>query len=232
MKRILFLSGFAALLCGYVFATRTGQGSIDTTNVVPSDNIVRYQPELAPPIPAAPKIAEPEPEPEKPFTSPDLNWRQLQGHVRMVKNVFDGSGSVFLNFDRQGNFVLYKDSKGYPYKIERNKNGQIVEWTMWGEDNDFYVNEKYYYNSEGYIDRIWSACEVYEEEFAHVLNEQGWPISSSWKREDVDGSLYEGTVTYTYSEIDDHGNWRKCEVECTDPEFISYTQFRIITYWE
>ncbi len=170
------------------------------------------------------------------FTSSDLKWQQLQGHVKQLKIIGEYGYAVY-NFDRQGNFISYHDSFGYPYKIKRNKKGQIVEWHQWMDETDFYNDAEYVYNSEGYIYRETTGGEADVDEYVYVLNAQGWPISASWKRED--GEMgdeevyhYKGTVTYSYSNIDGHGNWLRCDVKSTSPYFRNYTETRKITYWQ
>jgi hypothetical protein len=170
------------------------------------------------------------------FTSPDLKWQQLQGHVKQLKIIGEYGYAVY-NFDRQGNFISYHDSFGYPYKIKRNKKGQIVEWHQWMDETDFYYDAEYVYNNDGYIYRETTASEADEDVYVYVLNAQGWPISASWKCEDGemgDEKVYhhKGTVFYTYSNIDDHGNWLRCDVKSTSPYFRNYTETRKITYWE
>lgn len=170
------------------------------------------------------------------FTSPDLKWQQLQGHVKQLKIIGEYGYAVY-NFDRQGNFISYHDSFGYPYKIKRNKKGQIVEWHQWMDETDFYNDAEYVYNNDGYIYRETTASEADEDVYVYVLNKQGWPVSASWKCEDGemgDEEVYhhKGTVFYTYSNIDDHGNWLKCVVKCKHPYFHNYTETRKITYWQ
>ena len=219
MKRIIILSIFAALICGCNTAGHEGQGSAnDTVSVDSVANVV---------------IAEPEPaEPEPPFTTPDLKWKQLQGNVKQLKIMYDEEWYEVYNFDREGKFVSYNDSEEYTYKIKRNKMGQIKEWHKWIYDTDADVDEKYSYNSDGYICKVYSVDDGGEKTYVYVLNEHGWPVSASWKLKDWEGNYYKGTVYYSYSDIDDHGNWRKCVVKCKSPDFFNYTQTRKITYWE
>ena len=231
MKRLLFFSILVTLLCGCNPAGNKGQDSVtDSIGVVSDDTIALEVPEDPAP--------EPIPEPEPPFTSQDLKWQQLQGHVKQLKIIGEYGTYAIFNYDRQGNFISYHDSYGDPYKIKRNKKGQIVEWHQWRDETDFYVEEKYYYNSDGYIYKDWLSSEFEEEESIYVLNEQGWPISASWKCDEEDDMgeeevyYHKGTVFYTYSNIDDHGNWLKCVVKCKHPYFHNYTETRKITYWQ
>lgn len=179
-------------------------------------------------------------EKEKRFTSPDLKWKQLQGHVKQLKQI-EKNGYAVYNFDRQGNFISYDDSySDAPYRIERNKNGQIVGWCQWEEENETNnYGEEYCYNSDGYICKMNSGD--YDEEdksCEYVLNDRGWPISAKCEMWCVGNeSPYKDKVSYSYSNIDTHGNWLKVKVITTGQfENTSYsyasTITRKITYWE
>ena len=139
MKRIFFLSIIAALLCGCIPAGNKGSGSTtDTISMDSVDNVVVADPEPA----------EPEPEPEPPFTSPDLKWLQLQGHVKQVVYIGESNYNMYYNFNREGMYISYHDTYHGKSTYKRDKDGKIVKWSVILE---VLYEENYTYNSDGYI---------------------------------------------------------------------------------
>lgn len=225
MKRILFFSILAALLCGCNSANHEGQGS--TTDTIGVDSVVNSV------------IAESEPsEPEPPFTSPDLKFHHAQGPVKQIVEKWkrnDGTtGSVTYNFDRQGKWT--PDQR---ITLERNSKGQIISMKEQYDDEydiDFY---EYKYNKDGYVCQSEYIYESEEETFKYTLNENGWPVSTKTAFIDpTDDSTYgSGTQSYTYSDIDEQGNWMKCQMKVKENDgennyAYSVTTTRKITYWE
>lgn len=227
MKRLLFFSILVTLLCGCNPAGNKGQDSVtDSIGVVSDDTIALEVPED--PVP--------EPEPEPPFTSPDLKFHRVQGHVKQIVEKWKNggaSGSETYNFDRQGRWTPNKQTK-----IKRNSKGQIVNLETPYDDyrTDSY---EYRYNQDGYVyyeDFCW---DIDPQITKYTLNENGWPVSAKVEYRDCsDESLNgSGTEHYTYSEIDEHGNWTKCQMKAKGSwieEKYAYTLIttRKITYWQ
>ncbi len=242
MKRILFFSIFAALLCGCIPAGNNGRGS--ATDTISSDSVGNV-------VVADPEPAEPEPEePDPPFTSPDLKTFRLQGHVKQVVERIDDYSEVY-KFDRQGKLLPDKIRSGQSgnTQIERNKAGQIYS-RVWIIDEDMVHYYMYKYNNAGYVQSELLCSEVEECFFEHifVLNEKGWIVSATRKSilaEDLKFDYYEGKDVYerfkdkySYSVIDEQGNWLKAIVKTTGRTYENksysgtYIITRKITYWE
>lgn len=226
MKRIqiyLFSIAVACLFCG---CGQKGGGQGDATDTIVPDTIIVAE------------QLEPEPEPEPPFTSPDLKWHELQGHVKQEIYLYNDGGKIVYNFDKEGNFTSCK-FKGGKLVVKRNKKGQIVEEKWIYSSVQYYDMNTYKYNADGYICYEESSYDVDSEESEFVLNDKGWPISAKSK-EWLCGDDYCGkyTSTYTYADIDDHGNWCKCVIKDKgrhshgDPISNTAIITRKITYWE
>lgn len=160
------------------------------------------------------------------FTTPDLKWARLQGHVKSVtttcKNEY-GTVTDSLVFDKTGKLGSSTVDFISIDRFRRNKTGQITK-AEYG--NGGYI--KYYYNKEGYVIReeTWDELsDSLQSEFK--LNENGWILQEYGS----DSSK----ITHTYLTIDEHGNWTKS----IDTEYyyvggtpIQSTITRKITYWE
>ena len=179
------------------------------------------------------------------FTSPDLKFFRLQGHVKQVNETFhstsDNGLSPFYHVSEvrftQNGMMRIKSPK--EHQVKRNKAGQIIEWVdviTYGGDED-YTSESYKYNRNGYVTTVYSSDPVQDYETYYTLNEKGWIVSEKTV------TLYGGesiteTSSFSYSDIDAKGNWRKCiiVVKGRDWEKQSYTHkytiTRKITYWE
>ena len=217
MKRILFLSVFAALLGGCIPVNQEGEGSTtDTVGVDSVDNVVVADPELT----------EPEPEPEPPFTSPDLKFFRVQGHVKKIKE-----GDFTYHFTQDGEWHPGKLVPDAKTKLKRNKLGQIVKLII-SYDEESYDLTEYAYNSDGYVcsmEDSWECEGLWTSKYS--TNERGWILTE--RRETylpTDEPEY-SHLTYTYTKIDDQGNWLKCVVKCREDGSKS-TITRKITYWE
>lgn len=230
MKRISLLIIIAILYC--CCTTNGSDGQDNESGVAPMDSVVE-----------ASDSEVVELELESPFTSQDLKWQQLHGHVKQVKYKYENGDDTY-RFDVQGNFITNHNSYSYPHKVKRNNRGQIVEWHLWMDETDFYYDEEYQYNDEGYICKLSNSSEADEEEYTYVLNEKGWPISATWKYEDgemgdEEVTHYKGTASFSYPQIDEQGNWLKRveklkfrNVKGGKTKTSTYTTTRKITYWE
>lgn len=177
------------------------------------------------------------------FTSPDLKTFQLQGHVKQVVES-SGDYTETFSFDNQGYIILpryrYSDEVTYIHQLKRNSSRQIYEWETMIDETAYHTVEYYTYNTGGFII---SKAQKYDEDgmwvnsnYTYVLNGQGWPSSAKIRSEEGEygyGYVEKKTFTmsYTYSNIDSHGNWTKCIVRCLEDGETSITT-RKITYWE
>jgi hypothetical protein len=198
----------------------------------------------------APEPAEPEPEPEPPFTSPDLKTFQLQGHVKQVVES-SGDYTETFSFDNQGYIILpryrYSDEVTYIHQLKRNSSRQIYEWETMIDETAYHTVEYYKYNSEGFISSMSQKCETEDTrsnaKWTYVLNEQGWPSSAKiyYKEDEYGyGPIVKKTYTrsFTYSDLDAPGNWRKCVIKTAGckSEYEPFSEKEIITrkitYWQ
>lgn len=175
------------------------------------------------------------------FTSTDLKQFFLKGHVKEViytekvyfYNDYD-EHTYTLKFSEEGKLTYHSAYKGTDFKkchFKRNNKGQIIQImaeTTWDIQE---IGEDFRYNKEGYpcFHSIW-ASDTIEENYT-IYNENHWPTK---------GRGYEGNapITYTYSSVDDHGNWttQKTIVHYTkvfenDKDQTSTTQ-RTIKYYD
>lgn len=158
------------------------------------------------------------------FTSPDLKWAHLQGHVKSVTTTISYDGSTYdetMEFDEDGMCIFASE-----VRVDRNDGGQI---TMTAEEE---YKTKYFYNEAGYLESQnsnecdWSVWERF------TLDERGWIVSS-----ESEGCGDYTINTFSYSDIDENGNWLKATEESVyeeEGEKISATETitRKITYWE
>ncbi len=199
-------------------------------------------------------LPEPELVVEPPFVSNDLKWAQLQGHVKSMRVTAPEDYQMSpekYNFDAEGNFIPEKGS------VVRNAEGRITKYTytfIVGAP-DYPCREKgyhkYKYNEDGYVvydhhSFEYLCCDGGDgDTFKYTIGENGWPIScyreSAWGS---DGEINFYKESYTYSQIDDNGNWTELRVRATlykstlgDSEWLgnetsTYTIHRHITYWD
>lgn len=225
MKRIFFLSIIVAFLFGCTPATHEGQGRVtDSVDINSVDNIAIEDPvsELAP---------------ESPFTSPDLKWLQLQGHVKQVVYIGESNYNMYYNYNREGMYISYHDTYHGKSTYKRDKDGKIVKWSV---IHEVLYAENYTYNSDGYICKESYGDDESTDNIIYELNDKGWPISAkceTWYAGDEGAD--KSTISYSYPKIDDQGNWLVCELSAVgrtyyENEPFSYkdTITRKITYWK
>jgi hypothetical protein len=231
MKRIqiyLFSIAVAGLFCG---CGQTGDGQGTATDTIVQDTIIVAE------------QLEPEPEPEPPFTSPDLKFKRLRGHVKRVEETTKwkwysegGTNHSIYRFSEKGRLIKDKTDR-----IKRNKVGQIVE-TIEVDDDGLNVIFTYKYNKEGYIceEKMNWDCEDFSNTI-YKLDSRGWIISLSCRDYDFENITYgRYTENYAYSDIDEHGNWLKLIItrrhealEAGDkPHSEKIITTREITYWK
>lgn len=151
------------------------------------------------------------------FTTPDLNWLSLRGHVKsMVMN-----GRTRFELDRDGNLTYLKLHGLSLDDLTRNPEGQIIKLTnLETAATEDVVIFEYGYDQRGFLE--------YEARFM--------PDGSHYHHYDLDrlGNVRTGTFDYQkgktelhavemykYPEVDSHGNWTKlivtknCEIEPT-----------------
>ena len=160
------------------------------------------------------------------FTSPDLKWAGLHDKVESVKEikVEDDKRSVkLLEFDENG--VLVSASlDGKRYKIERDDSGRIST----------IGNSTYLYNDKDLVSEKYEDGFEWSDHYQCITNDNGWCVYADVQCLGDCSSSPRG-YTYSYSKIDDRGNWliqnievvRK-GVDCPPEQIVTK---RVIEYW-
>ena len=172
------------------------------------------------------------------FTSPDLKWARVHGHVKKVTEIYDNDSDMAetFYFDKTGKFVRLEMGDmliGDGNMVRRNNAGQII-WMGSKEGNQ----DKFKYDKDGYViewrnsDCDWGTGDDY------TVNKKGWILTKEDCPEQTDDSEH-CKGTYTYSKIDEQGNWIEAKVKyvCTDYDgggtsTGTSTTTRKIVYWE
>ena len=95
------------------------------------------------------------------------------------------------------------------------------------------------YNDQGYVkyESIQSKPDLgdtYVDYYNYTLNSKGWRTSVKLRSEG-EGNVWLYKQTYTYSDIDQYGNWRKAVVKQRseqDGEIGTLVLTRTINYWD
>lgn len=228
MKRIqiyLFSIAVAGLFCG---CGQTGDGQGTATDTIVQDTII---------------VAE-QLEPEPPFTSPDLKFKRLRGHVKRVEETTkwkwyseEGIDHITYRFLENGRLIVNKDDE-----LKRNNYGQIVELSNFVEGEDIYITHTYKYDSGGYVKEEAINCDDEDYDMIkYTLDSNGWIVSAFCRKfdfEDITDDIY--TASYAYSDLDEYGNWCKLVItrkhealEAGDkPHSEKIITTREITYWD
>ena len=161
--------------------------------------------------------------PKEVFTSPDLTFADVKGHVKKITDTYDGKEYSVYEFDSTGVFTVRQPLEAVQ-KLSRDAEGRIT-----GGDN-------------GYYTVTWRDGKVTET----VYNESDGTLLSDSYKYDADGNLaetvsksegpdgdYSWTLTYTYGPdaFDDHGNWIKRNVHSTEDGGKDFQQTRKIYYY-
>ena len=188
-------------------------------------------------------VSAPTQEPRKPTASLDQKWFRVQGPVKTIKETTVSKfqdGSKYTNvetyhFDKNGKY-----SPGNPqnFTFKRNKHGQIISMhEIWyNEGTPYDIEYEYTYDAKGYVKSESFSGLDGAGTYSYKMNKNGWIVSSSYDG-DAEGYLIRGTTTYTYLDIDEHGNWHSATVKekfTSDGETDVTTRSisRKITYWK
>lgn len=239
---IVLLTAIVALLGVLIATYSNNSNSQQFADNAPDEQIVEQ--------PIESDFEAPAQEPELPVsqsvtTSPDLKWARVSGPVKTIHDTkvntdYDGEQTTIyrsLSFDRNGQLIPDK-SKHLTYT--RNSAGQITkEVEIEYEDGRKYTTiSAYKYNDDGYIkyESIQfkpDLGDTYVDYYNYKLNDKGWILSAKVKSEG-DGEFH-SNLSFSYSNLDSYGNWRKYVMRQRIEELDeSYTAVctRQITYWD
>lgn len=154
------------------------------------------------------------------FTSPDLQFLNLRGHV---KEVIDLEGpeldDLYTYFDLNGRLIIVDDYSDNPILGEdykRDANGYII-----GTKYDYGCYYKVVWNSKHQVVKIvgYDDTTTYTYDAKGLLTKEVHTSDNGEKR----------TLTYRYKTFDSYGNWLKRSVHPAGGD--SYQERRKITYY-
>ncbi|MBQ0050056.1 MAG: membrane lipoprotein lipid attachment site-containing protein [Bacteroidales bacterium] len=195
-----------------------------------------------------------EPEQEAPFVAPDLQAFFLHGDVKQVRYFMEDYPDypyMDMQFDQQGRLIAYKietfdgpDVVEYTYPDDKSleaqyKDKKTAEET--GIDCSMVRDEQgrltqipqnvFSYNEQGRVE-VWESY-GWESMTTHTFTqytENGDPELASFTGAG-EGEEWSGKTSYTYDEVDEHGNWLVCrEHTQMNGEKSKETKKRVITY--
>lgn len=149
------------------------------------------------------------------FTSPDLKWAGLQGHVKSVTESYTEDGQTYTinyRFSQDGKLTYYRDSQ-YEGKasIKRNKVGRVYKLSI--EDEIDGSELTYSYDKNGYVRS--SEEEMFQSgrTTTYTRNAKGWPVSAKSEAFAWFGPaeyVYYRSWSFQYTKTDSRGNWTHC----------------------
>lgn len=163
-------------------------------------------------VEVTPVVAEPEP----PFTSPDLQWANVQGRVKSISETHrsgNASYTITYRFNEEGKLTYYRNGyNGSTSHFKRNSDGRITE-RIEGDDDPDREYYAYTYDANGYVIKekgSWfqGGCTT-----TYHVNQQGWKTK---EKDDTHGfmAMYDYTstweYTFNYGNTDSDGNWTSC----------------------
>ena len=159
------------------------------------------------------------------FTTPELKWGGLHGHVESVKETVQsayGKYTCVYQFDEHGNLLacMYGNSR---QQIERDEKGRI---SGIGNEGGFV------YDENGWLIEKWESEWESSTHMQYVNNENGWPLSATSQCEgDCDDEITK--YSYSYPNVDRMGNWTKQRICITEEDGTRRESIvtRTINYW-
>lgn len=221
----------------------------DNSDVVTTTESFEPTPSVAEPETVEAVVEEPTPEPvlepQKLTISLDQKWFRVQGPVKTIKETttylnngaYSDPETETYSFDEKGTFSAMK------FKLTRNNAGQItrMQKTERDEYGRYTYSYNYTYNADGFVSKeiykIGGDAEPTTRTTSYVLDDKGWIVTSVAKEWEGGWNTY--TSTYTYSDIDEHGNWHKADIKTVasyevdgSSEVYKSRITRQITYWK
>ncbi len=156
------------------------------------------------------------------FTTPDLTFAEVKGHVKKITELFDNKEYTLFEFDEKG---TYKSGSRLEIvkNIKRDKDNYII-----GGDNGYFIVKW----EDGKVKQT-----IFNESDGTLLtdtfsyNEDGNLIKTVSSSEGPDGD-YTTTLTYSYdsNSFDENGNWVTRTVHSSDKSIKPYQEKRKIYY--
>lgn len=153
------------------------------------------------------------------YTTPDLNWLSLRGHVKAMEM----NGRSRFELDRDGKLTYLKLHGLSLDNLTRNQEGQIIKLTNLETANtEDVVIFEYGYDQRGFLEyeaRFMADGSHYHR---YELDRLGNVRTGNFDYQKGKKELH-AVELYKYPEIDEHGNWTKlivtknCEIE---PELV------------
>lgn len=154
------------------------------------------------------------------FTSPDLQFLDLKGHVKEVVNFEDPAlDDLYTYFDLSGRLIIvdeYSDNPILGEDFKRDANGYII-----GTKYDYGCCYKVVWNSKHQVVKVvgYDDTTTYTYDAKGLLTKEVHTSDNGEKR----------TLTYRYKTFDSYGNWLKRSVHPAGQD--SYLERRKITYY-
>ena len=165
-------------------------------------------------------------EEEPSFTSPDLQWAGVQGHVKsIIETHQNGSNSykITYRFNEQGRLTyMHNGGSGNTCQIHRVQNDKIHE-IQEGEYPDD-ESTTYTYNADGYVIKTKGSWFQGGNEVSYTLNANGCPSQETEESYGYFGNIeYQHSYQsfYRYTASDNEGNWTACTKSSTLINFKS-----------
>lgn len=161
------------------------------------------------------------PEQHKAFTSPDLQFANLKGHVKEVVDIEASvSDDWYTYYDLDGRFIIANECSEIPLfgdHFKRNSKGYITS-----------IRD---YICSGFCNVIWNKNHQVEKLTSKELIIEYYYDEKGLRTKEVHTSDDSGvqTIIYTYNTIDSLGNWLDRVVRCDDCE--PYNERRTISYY-
>lgn len=156
------------------------------------------------------------------FSTPDLTFAEVTGRVKKITETFEGKEYTLFEFDDNG-IIIGGSRLEFVRKLQRNDDGYIA-----GGDNGYFkvkwedgkVKETVVNESDGTL-----LTDIF------TYDDNGNLVKKVTKSEGPDGD-YITTFDYNYDSdsFDEHGNWVKRNVHCSDTNMKDYLETRKIYY--
>jgi len=152
----------------------------------------------------------------------DLAIYGLTGHVSWMDSHVEGEGSVVWEFDRNKRMTLmygnYTAELFDSASIKRDESGRL----LYAESSKYQETFAYVYDRLG---RLVKDTYTHENEKSETVWEYKGDARYAYRihgKSNVGGTVQTWDDTYTYSDFDEFGNWRRAEVKRKNGETMVY----------
>ena len=166
----------------------------------------------------------------------DLKWARVQGSVKTIMQYTPENGNnyeerVSYQFDKNGVLVSVNNRK---MKIMRDSAG-MIERICSMADTEMDIGTSYICDANGFVVEEHIPGYGWADNFEYQNNKKGWCVSA---KAEAGGDCDETPrkYSYSYSDIDAHGNWLKQHTKVIwqekEPRTETFVTTRTITYWD